>query len=332
MKKMGNLIEFESWYESPLVRKLVQANNLLAGWQRVRDNHGCAGADGVSIEVFEHALQPNLSLLVEEIPRRTYHPLPLLKILVDKGKGDGESRVLSVPTVRDRVAQSAALNILEPLFEAEFENCSFAYRKGHSWRQAIQKVREYYEQGYRWVLDADIDAFFDSVPHDKLINKVRHVVPDNNLNYLINLWIKAEVWDGSKISNLKKGIPQGSPISPMLANLYLDELDEGLLSQGIRLVRYADDFVILCKTREKALSAVALTETILKKMELELDEADLVNFEQGFKFLGVIFLHSDAVIPFGKEKKPKKINYMPPPLNLKAYHSSLYPRQNIRQG
>ncbi len=160
------MLNFESCYEPPsLTRKLTDTNNLIAGWQRVRDNHGCAGADGVSLEEFTHTLKGNLDSLATEISRKTYRPLPLLKILVDKGKGDGESRVLSVPTVRDRVAQASALNILGPLFEAEFEHCSFAYRKGHSWQQAVQRVRDYYDQGYRWVLDADIDAFFDSVPH-----------------------------------------------------------------------------------------------------------------------------------------------------------------------
>lgn len=159
------MLNFTGYYEpSSLTKKLISTQNLLSGWQKVRDNHGCAGADGVSIEDFEHNLQRNLSLLAVEVSRKTYHPLPLLEILVDKGKGDGESRALSVPTVRDRVVQAAALNILEPIFEAEFEHCSFAYRKGCSWQQAIHKVREYYEQGYRWVLDADIDAFFDSVP------------------------------------------------------------------------------------------------------------------------------------------------------------------------
>lgn len=125
--------KFESYYEpASLTKKLISTDNLLTGWRRVRYNHGCAGADGISIRVFEHALQRNLSLLAEEIGCGIYRPLPLLKILVDKGKGAGESRALSVPTVRDRVAQAAALTILEPLFEAEFEHCSYAYRKGHS--------------------------------------------------------------------------------------------------------------------------------------------------------------------------------------------------------
>jgi retron-type reverse transcriptase len=150
--------QFESWVQLQLLCRLIDAENLQLAWRRVRDNHGCAGVDGVSIDAFERELDVNLSLIAKEIVDQTYRPLPLLKIMVDKGKGDGESRMLSVPAVKDRVVQAAALNILEPVFEAEFEHCSYAYRKGRSWKQAIQKVKEYYDLGYRWVLDADIDA------------------------------------------------------------------------------------------------------------------------------------------------------------------------------
>lgn len=313
-----------------MFHRLVSMDNLFTGWQRVKENQGCAGADGISILAFESALQTNLSSLADELKRGTYRPLPLMKIIVDKGKGDGESRILSVPTVKDRIAQAAALTVLGPIFEAELENCSFAYRKGYSWKQAIQKVRDYYDQGYRWVLDADIDAFFDNVPHGRLLKKVKHVVDDSAINALIVLWVKAEVWDGTMISTLMKGIPQGSAVSPMLANIYLDELDEELLTKGIRLVRYADDFLVLSKTKEKAEASAVLTGDILERMELVLDEADLVNFERGFKFLGVIFMRSEALIPFGREKKIKRINYFPPPLDLRAYKIGLYPRQDTR--
>ena len=252
-----------------------------------------------------------------KISRKTYRPLPLLRILVDKG--NGESRALSVPTVRDRLAQPAALNVLEPVFEAQFEQCSYAYRKGHSWQQAVNKVREYYDQGYRWVLDADIDAFFDSVPHDRLLDKVKRLILDEDVFNLISLWVKAEVWDGQQVSCLTQGMPQGSAISPILANLYLDEFDEELLSKGLCLVRYADDFVMLGKTQEKVQSATKLTEEVLKRMELQLDEADIVHFDQGFKFLGVVFCRSMALIPFDRQKKPRRILYFPPPLDLQTY-------------
>jgi group II intron reverse transcriptase/maturase len=304
-----------------LLRRLVSESNLKSAWVRVRDNHGCAGVDGVSIEEFGLALSGRLDHLAKEIWQSSYRPLPLLKIIVDKGNGEG--RGLSIPTVRDRVAQAAALNVLEPLFEAEFEHCSFAYRKGRSWQQAVHQVKEYYEQGYRWVLDADIDAFFDSVPHGRLLDKVERLVVDQELRRLIRLWVEAEVWDGETVTRLTKGIPQGSVISPILANLYLDELDEELLAQGIRLVRYADDFLVLCKTEDKAKAAQQLTEEILRQMGLELDEADVVHFDQGFRFLGVVFCRSTIMVPFDREKKPKQVLYMPPSLNLKAYRAGL---------
>lgn len=297
--------------------RIVDSANLHVAWERVRDNQGCAGVDGVSIRAFQAYLGKNLALLARELRDGSYLPLPLLKILVDKG--NGESRVLSVPGVRDRVAQAAALKVLEPIFEAEFEHCSYAYRKGRSWRQAVYQVREYYEQGYRWVLDADIDAFFDSVPHDRLLGKVERLVSDKRVVSLLQLWIEAEVWDGQHIVRLTEGIPQGSVVSPMLANLYLDELDEALLARGLRLVRYADDFLVLCKTQEKARAAAELTEAVLEQMELELDEADIVHFDQGFRFLGVIFCRSAALIPFARDKKPKRVLYMPPPLDIAAY-------------
>lgn len=304
-----------------LLKALTDGANVKAAWQRVRDNHGCAGVDGLSIEGFEACLDKNLARLARELSQGTYRPLPLLKIIV--AKKDGEGRGISIPTVRDRVAQASVLNIVEPIFEAEFEQCSFAYRRGRSWRQAVYRVKQYYEEGYRWVLDADIDAFFDSVPHDRLLDKLKRLVVDADLRRLIGLWVKAEVWDGEAVIRLTKGIPQGSVISPILANLYLDELDEELLAQGMRLVRYADDFVVLCKTEEKAKWAQQLTEETLKEMDLHLDEADIIHFDQGFRFLGVIFCRSTILVPFDKEKEPKRILYVPPPLNLVAYRAGL---------
>lgn len=308
-----------------LFTSLAEPANIRAAWVRVRDNRGCAGVDGISIEDFEVSLPQDLALLAAELRQESYRALPLLRLLVDKG--NGEARVLCVPAVRDRVAQSAALNVLEPLFEAQFEDCSFAYRKGRSVRQAVHKVKEYYDHGYRWVLDADIDAFFDSVPHDRLLAKVARLVLDESVLRLIRLWVEAEVWDGEQVLRLTKGIPQGSVVSPMLANLYLDELDEELLARGLRLVRYADDFLVLCKDREKAHQAAELTESILKSMSLELDEADVVHFDQGFRFLGVIFCRSAALVPFDREKKPKRVLHMPPPLDLDAYWKAVSARR-----
>jgi len=290
---------------------------LKAAFDRVRGNAGCAGADGMTINRFERDLGSNLAALQRELCEGKYLPLPLLKILVDKG--NGEARALMVPSVRDRVAQTAVSAVVEPLFEAEFEACSFAYRKGRSVKQAVYQIQEYRDQGFRWVVEADIDAYFDSIDHELLLRKVKRLISDKKILRLIELWVKAEVWDGKTITLLHRGIPQGSAISPLLANLFLDALDEELMGKGFKLIRYADDFVILCKTPEKAKEALELTDEVLKRISLKLDEADIVSFDHGFKFLGVIFCRSMAMVPFDRPKEARKVLSMPPPLNMAAY-------------
>jgi len=296
---------------------IADPKTLSIAFQRVKENRGCAGVDGVTIERFEDELDENLALLGMEIERNIYRPLPLLKILVDKG--NGEARALCIPAVRDRVAQASVLQVVEPVFEAEFEQCSFAYRKGRSVKQAVYQIKEYREKGYSWIVDADIDEFFASIDHGLLLDRVNRLLKDAGILKLIEMWIQAEVWDGQAITQLTRGIPQGSVISPILANLFLDHLDEELLTKGFKLVRYADDFIILCKSPEKAREALGVTEEILDKLSLELDEADIVSFDQGFKYLGVCFVRSMIFVPFDKPKKEHKVLYMPPPLDLSLY-------------
>jgi group II intron reverse transcriptase/maturase len=291
--------------------------DLIKAFQQVKKNAGCAGVDGISIEEFEAELEKNCVDLAREVGSKSYLPLPLLKILIDKG--GGETRALCIPAVRDRVLQTAVLEIVTPILDRKFEECSFGYRKGRSVLQAIETIRNYYDKGYHWVLDCDIDAFFDSVDHEILLRKVAASVSDENILRLIRLWIKGEIWDGETITIMDKGIPQGSPISPILANLFLDELDESLMARGQKIVRYADDFVVLCRTPEKAGAALSLTKEVLDRLVLRLDEAEIVNFDHGFRFLGVLFLKSMALRPLARKKELRGILHFPASLNMEAY-------------
>ena len=272
--------------------------------------------DGVTVEKYAAQLEENIGKLQKTLLSAKYYPLPLLRFEIDKP--DGGKRPLSVPAVRDRVAQTAAAIILEPIFEKEFEDCSYAYRRGRSHLQAIQKVKQYYEAGFRWVVDIDIDAYFDEVNHELLIARLASLIKDQAVMKLLIVWVRGKIYDGKTIHNLDKGIPQGSPISPLFANLYLDLLDETLLDQGLKVIRFADDFLILCKNEERAQEAYELTEDVLSQLQLKVDtDSDITNFDRGFEYLGATFVRS-LVLQKDRETKTKRapVKLPVPALNL----------------
>ena len=277
--------------------------NLFEAWAKVKANKGCAGVDGESIEDFEQNLMKNLEKLRKEVLSGNYHPRPLLKVEIPKKTGG--KRALSIPTVRDRILQSATAIALTPIFEAEFEDCSFAYRKNRSVDMAVARIERLRDEGFRWVVDADIDDFFDEIDHDLLMKEVKKLIKDKGILNLIWLWLNAEIMENGRRIKLKKGVPQGSPISPLLSNLYLDHLDEFFLNKNLKLVRYADDFVVLCKDKDVAEEALELTEKVLEAMRLSINEekTQLVNFKKGFRFLGVQFIRSLAFKTKYSEKK-----------------------------
>ena len=278
--------------------------NLYEAWVKVRDNQGCAGVDGETIEAFEADLKVNLETLRNEVYYDTYRPRALLRVDVEKDSGG--MRGLCIPSVRDRVLQTAVALVLTPLFEAEFEDCSFAYRKGRSVEMAVARVERLRDQGYHWVVDADITKFFDSIPHPRLKDEIEKLVQDGRILGLIKRWLRSEVHDGPRTYRLKQGVPQGSPISHLFANLYLDHLDEELLDKDLRLVRFADDFLVLCKSKQRAEAALEFTTEVLESLRLEVneDKTRIVDFNRGFRFLGVQFIRSLAF----KSKQPARIS------------------------
>lgn len=302
-----------------MLDQLTARGTLYRAFERVRENCGCRGADGMTVGDFAARLEEEIDRLEDRLLRRVYHPFPLLRLAIPKRTSG--MRHLSIPTVRDRVVQTAVDLVTRDLFEKEFEDCSYAYRCGRSVRSAIHRIRELRAEGYGWVVDADIDAFFDNIPHERMIGRLHRLPIDPYILTLFEKWVRAEVYDGQRIRDLTKGIPQGSVTSPMLANLFLDELDESLALFGQVLVRYGDDFVILCKTPEAAAEALELTDYLLSQIELHLnrEKTRLTSFEQGFKFLGAVFLKADVYLPFERTKPEYVPPHLPPPLDLQTY-------------
>lgn len=269
-------------------------NTLTMAWARVRSNRGAAGGDGESVAAFAEAWGLRIERLSAELKAGSYRPGPLRRVSV--AKKSGGRRTLAIPCVVDRVVQTAAAMVLAPVLEPEMEEASHAYRPGRGVATAVARVSALQRQGYGYVVDGDIRAYFDSVPHRPLLARLARSIEDQRLLDLVALWLEAFDEDGA-------GIPQGSPISPLLANLYLDEVDEEIEGSGVRLVRYADDFVLLCRSEAKAAGAMERIAALLRERGLELnpEKSRVVSFQEGVTFLGHLFVRSLVM----KAEKPE---------------------------
>ena len=284
----------------------ISQDDLWPAWERVRENEGCAGADGVTVHAFAQRVQRGLADLLARVREGRYRPYPLLKIVVEKGGGQKrvgharplpvespgpgvpngnaasephfqigpegcppkmadherrwsaplatslKTRTLLVPSVRDRVLQTAVARMLSRSFEEEFLECSYGYRPGRSVDRAIARIRKCRELGYVYVADADVAAFFDRVDHDLLLERLGTRAPGEELMALLRMWVRCQEWDGSHVRAVRRGVPQGSPISPLLANFFLEDFDRELEKSGRKLVRYADDCAPRAQRAEEA--------------------------------------------------------------------------------
>lgn len=302
-----------------MLDEILARSNLRLAFEHVQENHGCRGADGMTVGHFAADLEREIDRLQDRLLRRCYQPYPLLRFSIPKRNG-GE-RHLCVPTVRDRVVQTAVDLVVRPLFEAEFENCSYAFRAGRSVRDAVRKICELRDQGYRWLVDADIDSCFDKIPQEKLLIRLERLELDPYVFGLFERWIRAEIYDGHRLFTAERGIPQGSVVSPLLANLFLDELDESFIFLEQVIVRYADDFLVLCRNQDRAEGALEVTDALLDGLGLSLNrtKSAVASFDQGFKFLGALFLHDEVYLPFAHPQVEGQHLPLPPPLDLWAY-------------
>ena len=277
--------------------RATSVEKLWLAWERVRANNGAAGGDGVTIGHFAPFAKGAIEALAKRLRGFTYRPGPSRRVMIPKRAGG--FRPLDIPCVVDRVAQGATALTLVPALEPQFEDSSFAYRPRRGVADAVRRVAALRRQGYTHAVDADISHYFESVPHEPLLAKLEKLVGDDAILDLVALWLEHHAPSGV-------GLPQGSPLSPLLANLYLDALDEAVEERGVRLVRYADDFVILAKSEGAARDALSKVTRLLAEhgLTLNAEKTRVVDFDQGFRFLGHLFVRSLVLREIAEEDTP----------------------------
>jgi len=270
-----------------LIDKVYALPNLLLAWEKVRANRGAGGVDGQSIRQFEAHLVENLQELHRVLKEGKYHPLPVRRVYIPKA-GGGE-RPLGIPAVRDRVVQQAVLQVLQPHFESLFEDCSYGFRPARSAHQAIARIESLRDRGYGHVLEVDLKSFFDTLDHELLVARVAEEIADGKVLGLLRGWLVAGVMEEGAVRTQVAGTPQGGVISPLLANIYLHAFDREMTRRGHQVVRYADDFVVLCKSEKKAQRALEVVDQILTKqlkLTIHPEKTQVTSFARGFDFLG----------------------------------------------
>jgi RNA-directed DNA polymerase len=266
--------------------QVLDLRRLRAAYEAVRSNRGEPGVDGVTVEAFGENLEATLAALVVELRAKTYRPQPVRRVWIPKP--DGNQRPLGIPAVRDRVVQQAVLQVLEPIFEAQFSSHSHGFRPGHSTFSALRELYSQVRDGHVHIVDVDIEKFFDEIPHEPLLDAVAERVADGSVLRLVRLFLEALIQDGYRLVRPSAGTPQGGVISPLLANIYLARLDRVLEADGASFVRYADDVRLTSRTEAGARRALKRTGEVLRDLGLRLSErkTKLVTLYQGVDFLG----------------------------------------------
>jgi RNA-directed DNA polymerase len=287
---LENGVKGGRWYS--LMDKVHAPATLAAAWDKVRANGGAAGVDGQSLERCAAHEDRYLSELAGALREGSYQPQPVKR--VDIPKGDGRTRPLGIPTVKDRIVQTAVKFVLEPIFEASFHSMSFGFRPGRGCREALREVDELIGEGHSFVVDADLQSYFDSIPHEQLMQRIEERVSDGRILGLLRSFLAQDILRDMERWTPVTGTPQGAVISPLLANIYLHPLDELMAGLGYRMVRYADDFVVLCKSREEAEAALAQLRAFVADNGLCLHPdkthiGDCRQVGEGFEFLGYRF-------------------------------------------
>jgi len=277
------------WFS--LIDKVTSLRGLRAAWGQVRRKQGSGGVDRETIDQFEREAESRLSKLSEHLKEGRYQPLPVRRVYIPKP--DGRKRPLGIPAVRDRIVQGALRNVLEPIFEWEFCEHSYGFRPGRGAKDALRRVDGQLKDGYRYVVDADLKSYFDTIPHDRLLAMIRQRVADGRVLALVKSFLNQSVLEAMQEWKPTEGTPQGGVISPLLANIYLHPLDKLMRDQGFEMTRYADDFVVLCRTAEECSGALEMIRAWVTEAGLTLhaEKTRIVDMNEpgGFDFLGYHF-------------------------------------------
>lgn len=274
------------WFS--LIDKVYSRRNLANAAAKVVANRGASGVDHVNVEAFSDRMDENLKFLQEQLRTGEFRPQAIRRVFIPKA-GSKELRPLGIPTVRDRVVQTAIVHVLTPIFERDFSPCSYGFRPNRGPQQALDQVESLLAEGYQYVVDADLKSYFDTIPHERLMERIKVKVSDGRLLKLIESFLKAGILEGLREWTPTAGAPQGAVLSPLLSNVYLDPLDQLMASKGYKMVRYADDFIILCRSREEADRALAEVQAWVESNGLTLhpDKTRIVETSTGhFDFLG----------------------------------------------
>jgi RNA-directed DNA polymerase len=289
LSALGNGVKGGKWYA--LIDKVYAPATLKLAWAKVQANQGAAGVDGQSVERFAAKADEYLSELAAALRAGKYRPHAVKRVEIPKG--EGKTRPLGIPTVKDRIVQQAVRLVIEPIFESAFCGGSYGFRPGRGCHDALREVDSLLKAGYTHVVDADLQSYFDSIPHQRLMARVEERVSDGRVLDLIRGWLKADILAGLDRWTPLTGTPQGAVISPLLANIYLDPLDRLMAERGYRMVRYADDFVILTRSPAEAEAALVLVQewVMANGLALHPQKTRIADARQGngFEFLGYRF-------------------------------------------
>lgn len=284
-------VKGNQWFS--LIDKVYADRTLELAWAKVRSNAGGSGVDRVTIDRFAKDCPRGLLDLKEQLRTASYQPQPVKRVWIPK-PGTNQERPLGIPTVRDRVVQTALRMVIEPIFEHRFAEHSYGFRPGRGCKDALRRVQALLDEGHTWVVDADLKSYFDTIPKDRLMSRVQERIADSRLLNLLRGYLDQEIMEELvRYEPTERGTPQGAVISPLLANIYLDPLDHLLATAGVQMVRYADDFVLLCRSEREAQSALARVQTWVEENGLTLhpEKTRIVDATQpgGFDFLGYHF-------------------------------------------